>query len=561
VAEEEKSPIFKSSEGAFDRAKMTSDISSGNPGAVTSETGDKARSADKVIQEAKNYYNKKYNDEIKKLDPEYSPAKVEYVYSYSNIGSDFKFFKNTIDKGGELDGVKDVTPRAIESANNLVRNANVIKTGAPAKVINKIGIGNIKDMDSYDAVKSQFDEKSKGEGKSFEDLLSAFTKISSYFDEPITDPKQVKVLYTPENNAIIAALSKILVDEGIKSENVAKSAGLFEDYLKKLTEGKEGSIEGAKTTPAAAEKKEDAKTETGPQKIEATKEEKPKLTEAPKAAEKPVTSEASKSAEKPAEKPANTEAVKSPEKLATTETGKVSASEGAKPIESNTTPGAEAKPVEAKSTAQESKTELTSKEEPKNSPEAVGQGNQGAADFFSSIFGGGGGKKEETVESAAAGKSPEAKTEVTKVASKTEAKATSMESAKGPVLSTSKTAIEKKSVANETNKASTSIKETSPQKLASASPITETQKSKTEEAPKNAESTKPEEAAASGAENPEATTGAAEEKKEETSKDSTASAGGDDLSKKMDLVASLLAQMNETLQGPLLVTGFSKKFE
>jgi hypothetical protein len=52
-----------------------------------------------------------------------------------------------------------------------------------------------------------------------------------------------------------------------------------------------------------------------------------------------------------------------------------------------------------------------------------------------------------------------------------------------------------------------------------------------------------------------------EQNKGEAPKESVSSTGNEDLNKKMETMVTLLTQLNNTMQGPLLVTSMSKKID
>jgi len=261
-------PIFKSGEGAFDRAKFKEQESAMvSSGQLTGKEIDedlkkKKKSADDVIKEANTFYNDSFEKNLKALDPAYDPKLIYYSEAYSGDYADRKDIKKKIDDGEAVDG-KEIFEMSKGSAKNKIGNAQKLKTGSVTQIVENLGVKNIKEYEKYDQVKEEFDSKVKDEKLKFEPLLDKFLNIISYFNGeggPMTDQKY-KILFTPENNAIISAFAKILEGEGFGSESVLAMSKRYDDNLAKLIDkSKGGSIESMKMT-----KEGDVVAATGPQ--------------------------------------------------------------------------------------------------------------------------------------------------------------------------------------------------------------------------------------------------------------------------------------------------------
>lgn len=247
-------PIFKSGEGAFDRAKFKEQESAmiTPTGQVTGkEIGDdlkkKKKSADDVIKEANTFYNNEFQKNLKALDPAYDPTIVYYSEAYDSSGGNRLRIKSKIDKGEAIDG-KEIFEMAKGAAENKIGNAQILKTGNVTQIVENLGLSNIKEYEKYDSVKEEFDGKVKDDKLKFDDLLSKFSKIVGYFNE--TGPmagQSAAALYTPENNSIISALAKILEAEGFSNESVLAMSKRYDENLSKLIDkSKGGSIESTK---------------------------------------------------------------------------------------------------------------------------------------------------------------------------------------------------------------------------------------------------------------------------------------------------------------------------
>ena len=279
-------PIFKSGEGAFDRAKYKEQEaatveSDGINVRLTGKEIDedlkkKKKSADDAIKEANKFYNNEFEKNLKALDPAYDPKLIYYSEAYSDGGSNRNKIRRKIEDGEAVDG-KEISEMSKSAAENKIGNAQKLKTGSVTQIVENLGLKNIKEFDLYGDVKSDFDSKVKDENSKFDTLLKKFSAILGYFngDGGPMSTQKAAILYTPENNSIIAALAKILEEQGFDSESVLAMAKKYDDNLGKLIEkSKGGSIESMEMTKEGdVVKKGEGVTEE--KKLEEKKEETP----------------------------------------------------------------------------------------------------------------------------------------------------------------------------------------------------------------------------------------------------------------------------------------------
>jgi hypothetical protein len=268
-------PVFKSVEGAFDRAKFHKTISSGAGSIITPETFDAMKAADSAGQAAKLFYAISFNKNLRELDPEFRSDLVFYRLAYSEDKVDKNLISEDIDEGKSVDG-KDIFEMSKRSAKQKYNNAKILKEGNVTQIIENIGsISEIEGFESYDSVKDEFDSKIKDEKLKFDVLSDKFLDILGYFNQEGASVN-AKMLYTPENNAMISAFAKILEGEGFNSASVLEMSKRYDDNIKKLIESKEGKKAEDVIKDAAQEaKKEEAKTKTEETKIEEKKSETP----------------------------------------------------------------------------------------------------------------------------------------------------------------------------------------------------------------------------------------------------------------------------------------------
>lgn len=538
---ESEFPVFKSEGGAFDRAKFNSTIRTGAGQTISPETFEAMKAADSASEAAKIFYEDSFDKNIKELDPGLDPKSIFYREAYDERGTDRMDIRERIDKGEAIDG-KEIFEMSKSSASNKVENAKVLKTGKATEIIENIGYRDIKDFEAFDDVRDEFNEKVKDENLKFDVLASKFLNILSYFnDERPMDTKTISTLYSPENNAIISALSKILEAEGFNSESVLNMSKRYDDNLAKLLEkSKSGSVESIKTVS------EEKKIETPPT---ATSEEQKVSEKKEGATEAPVPT--------PIE-PAKTEA---PEAVESTESKGTTATETKQETTLTTKTEEEPKKVEGSTEAPATNTANTTTSNTTAGQPASTEASSRIDSMISNLLGiksGGAGATGavQSLENKVTGTSQEVSAAIDKNIESLGFKS------KSGGASTAKSTVENLSTKNETSSASTGIKETETQKLGSV--VTPVENKPTEEnkattpSPVNSETETNKVSAETASLN---STQGTEQNKGETPKETVSSKDNDDLSKTMETMVTLLTQLNNTMQGPLLVTSMSKKID
>ena len=539
---ESEFPVFKSEGGAFDRAKFNSTIRAGAGQTISPETFESMKAADSASAAAKIFYEDSFNKNIKELDPGLDPKSIFYREAYDESGADRMDIVERIDKGEAIDG-KEIFEMSKSSAANKVENAKVLKTGKATEIIENIGYRDIKDFEAFEDVRDEFNEKVKDENLKFDVLASKFLNILSYFnDERPMDAKTISTLYSPENNAIISAISKVLEAEGFNSESVLNMSKRYDDNLAKLIEkSKGGSVEGIKTETEEKKTETPATAASEEQKVSEKKE---GATEAPVPA--PI-------------EPAKTEASTTVGSTGTTGATSTTATEAKQ--ETTLTAKAEEEPKKVEgatqsatgATGQPASSEVSSRIDSMISNllgiKPTGSGAAGAT-------GSGATGAVQSLENKVTGTSQEVSAAIDK-----NIESLGFKSKSSGGSSTTNT-VENLSTKNETSTPSTGIKETETQKLSSVAPPVENKPTEeikvTPPAPVSSEIETNKISAETASLN--STTGT-EENKGESPKENVSSKGNEDLSKNMETMVTLLTQLNNTLQGPLLVTSMSKKIE
>lgn len=613
---EEKSPVFQTGMGAFDRAGFNKTFAETKGLGVKEEDIEKSKTADKVFSEASKYYKQKYDEAIKKIDPAFDPKIAES----SEVGeltynSNQRSIKKQIDEGKPLDGVKDIIPLAQEAAENKIGLVNKLKTGTVTTIAEYVGLKSIKDEDSYEEVSEEFNKSVPG--AKFEEILSKFWKNMSVFnsDQPGIEAA-VQKLYTPENNAIISALAKILEKTGFSSESVKNMSKRFDENLKIYSEqkaSKEAMPIPGTTGATGATGTQGATGATGATEVKGEQKLEQKLEQKGATGATTTTSVESatkveKAEEKLAEKKEETgkagetkvEGTKAPEagKEPKTETTKTEITEKKSPepakekqegpkgeikmdsAKGGPTPAEPPKNTEAKpSTSAEQNvpkpaqkiegggqdlSKPTEKKEgekglpsAEKSEEKVGEsapnsGEDSRATFLKSLFGG--------MIGDLGGGSKEGETGALE-SSKEELKKEIPKGAESKVESTKAQVSEKIQKKAETIPGGGAIKETTSQKLATPSVAAS---NKTENATKSETTSEPSTSTTTQEAVTASTTSGATGSGTEEAKGATGEGkgeGGGGLEAKMDSMIALLSQLNSTLQGPLLTINSSKKFD
>ena len=244
-------PVFKSESGAFDRAKYQEQSSElVKDGQLTGKVIDEdlrkqKGSIDKVVSSAINFYDESFDKNIKEIDPAIDTKSIYYTEAYSDGGSHTSKIRRKIESGESVDG-KEIFEMAKDSAKNKIGNMTTLKKGTVTEIVENLGFKNIKDFDLYDDVKSDFDSKVKDEKLNFDSFIKKFgTLLTAFNDKGPMAGQNSSLLYTPENNAFISALAKILEGEGFANDSIVNMSKKYDENVKKLSEKTE-SLESKK---------------------------------------------------------------------------------------------------------------------------------------------------------------------------------------------------------------------------------------------------------------------------------------------------------------------------
>jgi hypothetical protein len=544
-------PVFKTEGGAFDRAKFNADLQSSMGANVNEETINALKEADSAGKAAKIFYDESFKENLKALDPAYDPNSVFYREANSRSRLDKKIIQGDIDRGVAVDG-KEIFQMSRGSAQTKISNAAILKTGKVTEILENVGFDDFKNFSAYEDVKSDFDSNIKDDKFKFDSVLDGFWLLLDDFNSKKAIPEQtLEYLSSPENNAMMSAIAKVLELEGFNSESVLAMSKIYEESLAKLVEiDQKGSVEGAKapteekkaeipSTTATeeqkiGEKKEEAKGETGGTAVEPAKTETATTTGTTGGATtSPQGSTQETTLNKPAEEPKKVEGAAGENTPATT-TGPASA--------------------EASSRIDSLISNLFGVKSGAGGTGGTGAGGTGAGTTGAGTTGGA-----QSLENKISSSTPSSQ-EVSSAIDK------NLESlgfkTKSGGASTAKSTVENLLPKNETSSASTGIKETETQKLGSV--VTPVENKPTEEnktttpSPVNSETETNKVSAETASLNSKQGT---EQNKGETPKETVSSKDNDDLSKTMETMVTLLTQLNNTMQGPLLVTSMSKKID
>jgi len=271
LAEEEKKPgggseipVFKF-DGGFDRAKYKAQEQAmiTPDGRLTgSEIDDdlkkKKASVEGIEKEAIKFYDEKYDEELKKIDPGIDRSSVFYTEAESNSARHKKSIKNNIESGKAVDG-KEIIDMAANSASNKIAKANQLKNGTVTQIAETLGWKRIEESGNYQEIAEDFNKKTNNEKLEFEKIIN---NLWSKFDA-INNPENVTpVKYSAEDNALISALAKILEGEGFKNDSVTAMAAKYEENVTRLSassskSGDVKTIEGSKVESEAKKNQEE----------------------------------------------------------------------------------------------------------------------------------------------------------------------------------------------------------------------------------------------------------------------------------------------------------------
>lgn len=273
--EESESIIFSNEEGAFDRAGFNESIKNLT---VTKEDAQANKSAKAVGKEAYNYYKKTRSEILKEEDPGYDRAKIEYKLAYMEKGPKLRY-QNIIDDGGSIDSAKDIDPEASRDAMNFLRNVNSIKNSSALEVSSLVSLNDLDDTDAYDSIEDELRDKFKENDidtkLSLRELIKQVRKLSNRYQPERVSKPMIDMLNKPDNKFGISVVAKILESEGLKtnksisamSERYEKNLEEFISSLKGKDAGKEFKdiVDNKEKVEPATESKESEDTSDGGQ--------------------------------------------------------------------------------------------------------------------------------------------------------------------------------------------------------------------------------------------------------------------------------------------------------
>lgn len=547
-------PVFKTEGGAFDRAKFNADIQASMGAFVDEKAIAALKEADSAGKAAKIFYEESFKKNLKALDPAYDPNSVFYREAYSRNGLDKKIIQGQIDRGEAVDG-KEIFQMSRGSAQTKISNAAILKTGKVTEIIENVGFNDLKNYEKFEDIKNDFDNKVKNDRFNFDSVLDDFWLLLDDFNSKSAVSEQVLAsLNSPENNAVMSALAKVLESEGFNSESVLDMSKRYDENLAKLIErAQSASVESNKTIP------EEKKTETPST----------AATEEQKIGEKKEEAKGSETGAAPMEsaKTENTTGATgttgpAPQGNTQENTLANKAEEPPKKVEESSVTGT------TENKGQPASAEVSSRIDSLISNLFGGKGSasKGATGTVAGIIGSAG-----TTGAGTTGGAQSLENKLTTSVSSASQDVSSridknLESlgfkSKSSTSGTSTSTVENLSAKNETSSAPTGIKETETQKLSSASPPAEnkpTEETKTTTTtPVNSETVTNKVSAETASVN---SPSGNEQNKGEAPKENVSSTGNEDLSKTMETMVTLLTQLNNTMQGPLLVTSMSKKID
>lgn len=241
-------PVFKF-DGGFDRAKYKAQEEAmitpdgrltGNE--IDDDLKKKKVSVEGIEKEAIKFYDEKYDEALKKIDPGIDRSSVFYTEAESNSARHKKSIKNNIESGKAVDG-KEIIDMAANSASNKIAKANQLKNGTVTQIAETLGWKRIEESGNYQEIAEDFNKKTNNEKLEFEKIID---NLWSKFDD-INNPENVTpIKYSAEDNALISALAKILEGEGFKNDSVTAMAAKYEENVTKLA-GSSSKSDEAKT--------------------------------------------------------------------------------------------------------------------------------------------------------------------------------------------------------------------------------------------------------------------------------------------------------------------------
>ena len=250
VSEDEKTmDAFQRSDGTVQEENATSNIKS---------VGD-------TFEEVQDLLFEEVSIKEKEIDPERDSKKETYDFFSPVIASDLPKFKERLEKGESIEEV-EIKEKAASTAAKITNKVNDLTTRPISEIVSKyVSINDIQFEDAYDTINEKVQTAT---GQSLADLMSFYRQTDDLVKEgggAGMDQKALKETLD-KHNILLNSIGVILKEMGIKNPAFEEAEKNLE---KSLSEVSSRSVEGVKETVKSEKESKEISKETLTEKTEA----------------------------------------------------------------------------------------------------------------------------------------------------------------------------------------------------------------------------------------------------------------------------------------------------
>ena len=263
MAEENKGRVFTGKDVSEDKKTMDAFQRSGGTAPVGNAISN-IKSVEDTFKEVRNLLFEEVAIKEKEIDPERDTKKEAYDFFSPAIAKDLPKFKERLEKGESIEEV-EIKEKAASTAAKITNKVNDLTTRPISEIVSKyVSINDIQFEDAYDTINEKVQTAT---GQSLADLMSFYRQTDDLVKEgggAGMDQKALKETLD-KHNILLNSIGVILKEMGIKNPAFEEAEKNLE---KSLSEVSPGSVEGVKETVKSEKESKEISKESLTEKTE-----------------------------------------------------------------------------------------------------------------------------------------------------------------------------------------------------------------------------------------------------------------------------------------------------
>jgi len=263
LAEENKGRVFTGKDVSEDKKTMDAFQRSGGTAPVGNAISN-IKSVEDTFKEVRNLLFEEVAIKEKEIDPERDTKKEAYDFFSPAIAKDLPKFKERLEKGESIEEV-EIKEKAASTAAKITNKVNDLTTRPISEIVSKyVSINDIQFEDAYDTINEKVQTAT---GQSLADLMSFYRQTDDLVKEgggAGMDQKALKETLD-KHNILLNSIGVILKEMGIKNPAFEEAEKNLE---KSLSEVSPGSVEGVKETVKSEKESKEISKESLTEKTE-----------------------------------------------------------------------------------------------------------------------------------------------------------------------------------------------------------------------------------------------------------------------------------------------------